>query len=295
MRKTFALLAATALTHSAFSVPGDKAAVFLSLPQGARPVAMGEAYTAISGDIYSAHWNPAGMADLGGWVATASFTPTYLDMYYGYLAGAKAWRRTALGLAVSHFNYGELEGLDEHARNPNIFTASDLAVSLGFAYRLQRQKLQLGASARYLSQRIENESAGTVMLDLGAVKKFRQLTLGAAARNLGPGLKFVNETSGLPITFGLGATYYFPNLPLTPALAVEVPMDDALALALGAEYSFARYLSLRAGIKTDRDAGFVSWLRAGFGIRYQALCVDYAVIPSRDIGYTHTVSLGYKK
>jgi hypothetical protein len=200
-----------------------------------------------------------------------------------------------LGLAVSHFNYGELEGLDEHARNPNIFTASDLAVSLGFAYRLQRQKLQLGASARYLSQRIENESAGTVMLDLGAVMKFRQLTLGAAARNLGPGLKFVNETSGLPITFGLGATYYFPNLPLTPALAVEVPMDDALALALGAEYSFARYLSLRAGIKTDRDAGFVSWLRAGFGIRYQALCVDYAVIPSRDIGYTHTVSLGYKK
>ncbi len=296
MKMIIALMAAAAaLASPALSDPGDRAATFLTLPQGARPVAMGEAFTAVSGDIYSVHWNPAGLADLSGWAATASFTPTYLDMYYGYLAGAKSWRKASLGLALSYFDYGDLDGLDEHARNPVSFTASDMALSLGFAYRLQKQKLQLGASARYLSQKIEDESAGAPMLDLGAVKKFSRVTLGAAARNLGPGPKFIQEASGLPVTFSLGATYYFHNLPLTPALAIEAPLDDAPALAAGAEYWFARHLALRIGLRTDRDDGFMSWLRAGFGINYQGIRLDYAVIPSSALGYTHTLSLGYSR
>lgn len=296
MKKTFAVIAILAALAGALNaVPGDKGAAFLTMPQGARPIAMGEAFTAFSGDIYSAHWNPAGLADLGGWAATSSFTPTYLDMYYGYLAGAKAWRKYSLGLALGYFDYGSLDGLDEHARNPNVFTASDLSLSLSFAHRLQRQKLQLGAAARYLGQKIENESAGAMMLDLGAIKKYNRITLGVAARNLGPGTKFVQEASGLPMTFSLGATYYFHDLPLTPALVIEAPLDDAPSVGAGAEYILGGHLALRAGFKTERDAGFISWLRAGFGIRYQGLCVDYAVIPSRDIGFTHTVSLGYEK
>lgn len=294
MKKIITLMAAAAiLASAALTDPGDRAAVFLTLPQGARPVAMGEAFTAVSGDIYSVHWNPAGLADLGGWAATASFAPTYLDMYYGYLAGAKSWRKASLGLALSYFDYGGLDGLDEHARNPASFTASDLAVSLGLAYRLPRQKLQLGISSRYLSQRIEEESAGTVMFDLGAVKKLHRLSLGASARNLGPGPKFVEQASGLPVTFALGATYYFYNLPLVPALSVEIPLDDSPAAAAGIEYSFAKHLSLRAGLKTERDDGFLSWLRAGFGVNYQGIRLDYAVIPSANMGYTHTISLGY--
>lgn len=296
MKTIIALIAAAAaLAYTAISEPGDRAAVFLTLPQGARPIAMGEAFTAVSGDIYSLHWNPAGLADLGGWATTVSYTPTYLDMYYGYLAGAKSWRKASLGLALSYFDYGDFDGLDEHARNPVSFTASDMAFSLGFAYRLQRQKLQLGISSRYLSQKIEEESAGTVMFDLGAVKKFQRFTLGASARNLGPGLKFVNVASGLPVTLGLGATYYFYDLPLVPAFSLDFPLDDAPVAAAGLEYSFAKYLSLRAGLRTERDDGFLSWLRAGFGVKYQGIRLDYAVIPSAEMGYTHTMSLGYAR
>lgn len=291
----FTIAAAACLFSMLPAEPGDRSAAFLTLPQGARPIAMGEAFTAVSGDIYSHHWNPAGLADLGGWAATATFTPTYLDMYYGYLAGAKSWRRTALGLAVSFFDYGSMDGLDEHARSTAPFEASDLAVNLGFAYRLPRQKLLLGTSARLFSQKIENESASSFMLDLGAVKKLSRFTLGASARNLGPGPKFVQESSSLPITFSLGATYYLHNLPLTPALAIEAPLDDAPTVAAGLEYWLMGHLALRAGLKTERDAGILSWLRAGFGIDYQGIKLDYAVIPSQDIGYTHAISIGYHR
>ncbi|MCU0606218.1 MAG: hypothetical protein MUF78_02045 [Candidatus Edwardsbacteria bacterium] len=97
------VLAATAAAASAMG-PGDKAGVFLTLPQGARPTAMGEAFCAVTGDIYSCHWNPAGLADVGTLTVTASMAPTYLDMYYGYVAGAMAFGRNAVSLALSNFD-----------------------------------------------------------------------------------------------------------------------------------------------------------------------------------------------
>jgi hypothetical protein len=275
--------------------PGDKAAVFLTLPQGARPTAMGEAFDAITGDIYSGHWNPAGLADLGGMSFSASMAPTYLDMYYGYLAGGMSFGRNAVGLSITHFNYGNLVGLDEHARNETTFGATDLGISASYARRFPKQKLQLGASFKIANESIENESATSFMLDLGAVKKFKRITLGASARNLGPGVKFVNESSGLPITLGVGMTYYFYNLPLIPAISIDMPLDDVPAVSAGAEYNIAKYLSLRAGLKTERDAGFVSWLRFGLGVNVNGVSFDYAMIPGEDLGATHMVTLGYRK
>jgi hypothetical protein len=127
------------------------------------------------------------------------------------------------------------------------------------------------------------------------VKKFKRVTLGASARNLGPGLKFVSESSGLPVTLGLGATYYFYDLPLVPAVSVDLPLDDLPAISAGAEYNFAKYISLRAGLKTERDAGFASWLRFGLGVNAGGVSFDYAMIPAADLGATHMVTLGYRK
>jgi len=41
---------------------GTTAAPFLGIGMGARAVAMGGAYTAISDDIYALYWNPAGVS-----------------------------------------------------------------------------------------------------------------------------------------------------------------------------------------------------------------------------------------
>lgn len=290
-----AILLALTVSMTSAMTPGDKSGVFLTLPQGARPTAMGEAYTAITGDIYSSYWNPAGLADVGKMTFSASMAPTYLDMYYGYMAGAMSFGKNAFCLSVSHFNYGDMIGLDEHARNETTFSGSDLGIMAGYARKFPGMKMQAGISAKLLREAIEQESATAVMFDLGAVKNFKRITLGSAIRNLGPGLNFHDESGGLPITFSLGATYYFYNTPLVPALSVDVPMDDSPVLSLGAEYSPWQYLSLRAGMKTERDEGFLSWLRFGFGTSVRGISVDYAMIPGKDLGSTHMFTIGYKK
>lgn len=275
--------------------PGNKSAVFLTLPQGARPTAMGEAYTAISGDIYAGFWNPAGVADLGPMAFTASMAPTYLDMYYGYLAGGMSFGRNGIALSITHFNYGDMVGLDQYARNETVFNGSDLGLAATYARRFVRQKLQLGVSLKLASQSLENESATSVMMDLGAIKKFNRLTMGAAVKNLGPGPKFVNESSDLPVIFSLGGSYYFYDKPLLPVFSIDMPLDDVPSAGLGLEYSLPKYLSLRAGLKTDRDQGFVSMLRFGLGVNVGGISVDYAMIPGDEIGSTHMISIGYRK
>ncbi|MCU0606219.1 MAG: hypothetical protein MUF78_02050 [Candidatus Edwardsbacteria bacterium] len=134
-----------------------------------------------------------------------------------------------------------------------------------------------------------------MMLDLGAVKRFNRLTVGAALRNLGPGMTFHDESAGLPVTASLGATYYLPTLPLVPAAAVELPLDDLPVVSLGAEYTAWSLLALRAGLRTDRDAGWPSWLRFGLGVATRGVAVDYAVIPGQEIGATHMISLSYRR
>jgi hypothetical protein len=290
-----AILLTMTVSIASAMAPGDKSGVFLTLPQGARPTAMGEAYTAITGDIYSSYWNPAGLADVGKMSFSASMAPTYLDMYYGYMAGAMSFGKNAVSLAVSHFNYGDMIGLDEHARNETTFTGTDLGIMAGYACRFPNQKMQVGITAKVLHEAIEEESATAVMFDAGVVKKFKRITLGSSVRNIGPGLKFQDESGGLPITFSLGATYYFYNTPLVPAIAVDVPLDDSPVISLGAEYSPWQYLSLRAGMKTERDEGFLSWLRFGFGTSVRGISIDYTMIPGKDLGSTHMFSVGYKK
>lgn len=281
---------------SAALKPGDRAGLFLTLPQGGRPTAMGEAFTGITGDIYCGQWNPAGLADLRSLALTASLAPTYLDMSYGYLSAALPYhRRNVFGLAVSYFNYGDLQGWDQNGLNPATFSAGDICAALSYARSLPRYKMALGGSIKLLRESIENESAAAVMLDAGATKRIDRLTLGASLKNLGPGLKFNSESSGLPVALSLGGTYYFIDLPLVPALSVDLPLDGHPVVSLGAEYVLAQILALRAGMRAERDLGFASWLRGGLGVNVKGFSVDYAVIPGKDLGATHIITLGYRK
>lgn len=296
MKRAFTTVLLAAISASAMAMtPGEKSGVFLTLPQGARPTAMGEAYTAVTGDVYGAYWNPAGLADVENVSLSASISPTYLDMYYGCIAGAARFGDNAFSLAISHFNYGDMIGLDEHARNETVFGGNDFAISAIYARQFSGRKIMVGLAAKMLQEVIEEESATASMIDIGVVKKFRRAALGLSVRNIGQGLTFHDESGGLPATLSVGAVYGPENTPLLSAASIDMPADDAPVFSMGAEYSPSRHLSLRAGIRTERDEGFLSWMRFGFGTSVGGISVDYAMIPGRDFGSTHIFSVGYTR
>jgi hypothetical protein len=89
---------------------GTTAAPFLGIGMGARAVAMGGAYTAISDDIYALYWNPAGVSQ--GTRIQTGFTHTeWLVGTQINWAGAiiPAGSFGSFGVSVTVLNYGTME------------------------------------------------------------------------------------------------------------------------------------------------------------------------------------------
>lgn len=105
-------------------------------------------------------------------------------------------------------------------------------------------------------------------------------------RNFAQDIKFVDESFLLPLTFKLGLSMnLFDFLDIDPnshtflfAVDAEHPRDNEEMLHLGAEYTFLKILSLRAGYITPKtsEAG----INAGVGLQYGLgginLGVDYS-------------------
>src|SRR5882672_468327 len=101
---------------SAFT--GTEGAAFLELPVGARPAAMGSAYSALAEDAYAPTWNPAGLAFLDS-AQLAAMHMVYLESTsyeYGSF-GLPLGHGRGIGVAIQYFRPGSITGLDAN-ENP---------------------------------------------------------------------------------------------------------------------------------------------------------------------------------
>jgi len=134
------------------------------------------------------------------------------------------------------------------------------------------------------------------------------LRLGAAVQNVGPGLKFLDETDALPLTVAGGAGYRVGRSGLLLALDVKtLPLEGRTTVSLGTEYAMFSALSIRAGYLSalaagDAAAGGVATQRAwdlsgfgaGLGLRVGSYTLDYSFTPSGELGSVQRISLGAK-
>jgi len=97
------------LAHA--SGPGTTGGTILSMPMGARAIAMGEAYTAQADDVSSLYWNPAGLALLNQSQASFMYSQEFQDISLSQAAVATPLENGGLGASVSYLNYGKITGL----------------------------------------------------------------------------------------------------------------------------------------------------------------------------------------
>jgi hypothetical protein len=181
-----ALLAAT----EAF---GAETAAFLRLQPDARAAGMGEALTAASEGLSAFTVNPAGLAlkpaREAGFSHSALYEATRLhQLSYAQPAGQDG----AAGVSVRRLTHGGLEGRDAARARTGSFTAADTAVTAAYA-RKAAPGLVAGAALSYVDSQLADTHGRGVAGDLGVVWSREEaglpVALGAAARNLGPGLK----------------------------------------------------------------------------------------------------------
>jgi hypothetical protein len=272
-------------------------AAFLKLDPSARSAALGSAYTAMAGSADSLYFNPAGLAALGRRELSAGHAEWLAGTRFDALAYGQPTAWGALGVSALRLSAGTFDARTADRRAAGSFEAADSMYALSAARRFELGTF--GASFKYLKSEIGPYSAQTVAVDLGARKEVpgRPLSLGVSVRNLGKGLKFLDQEDPLPLTLSAGASYRLAGV-LGIALDVRhEPHESRTSVSLGSEYAVFGALSLRAGYGANTltrgagAAGPMGGLGAGLGFKFRSFGADYAFTPFGELGDVQRLSL----
>ncbi len=286
---------------------GTKVYPFLKNGIGARPLAMGGAFTGLSDDESALYYNPAGVSGIRTKAFVASYVNYFGDVNSGYLGFLyPLGENQTAGAALNYFNYGNFVGLDSAGNSIGDFTPGDLAFQLTYARRFP-SGLSLGLSSKIIYEKIQDYSSSALAFDLGLLYNFAggRGRAGVTVQHLGFQISsFWNAPrEDLPAVVKVGGSSHPVGLPMNVSLDVGFPTDNDLFLSGGVEYLNLNPVLLRAGYSTfgrnykaglesgrDNLAGF----SGGFGVIVQKFQVDYAFLPHSTLGSAHRFSGAYR-
>lgn len=260
--------------------------------------AMGGA-SAASPDALLALWtNPAQLAGAPGQIGASHaewFQDTRMEQLGAVLGGGG---RLVLGLSTQIVTTGDIPLRPLSAGMPvpyaaplDVFEAKDLGVGLSAGYRVA-SAVRVGATLRYLSQKVYVDEASALAFDLGVSWRAKPtFSLAACANNLGPGLGWGQGVEA-PLPRSLRAGFsWFPVSSLNLAGDIWAPRERDVRASVGAEWRLGGLLALRTGYLAGHDAGSIS---AGAGIFWRGFGFEYALAPqAADLGTVHRLALHF--
>ncbi|MEK7287454.1 MAG: PorV/PorQ family protein [Elusimicrobiota bacterium] len=290
---------------ASFTLPlyaaGTNGAESLLAGIGARPSALGGAYTALANDPLALAYNPSGLARIKRPMLSLMHSEWLEGSQMQFAALALPSKAGVLGLSFYRMDMGQFTGRDSAGRLSDDFSAGDLAVSLGMARQIH-PRILAGFKLSYFQESLAGYKAATYFGDFGIMLAAnKKLTFGAAIQNAGPGLRFINEVSKLPLTYALGAGFNLGGIRLAADYKMR-PGEKSHELAAGVELapaageSSGRPLALRLGYHGLESAGAsaLGGLGAGFGLALGAIGLDYSFQPFGLLGNAHRMNLTIK-
>jgi len=296
---------------------GTTAAAVLKIAPGARSLGIGNAYVAVSDDIYSTYYNPAGITRADGNSQVAFNHSNWLaDVSYDYAAGSV--NVDGLGTLFATFSSlrvpeDDVTTIEFPEGDGRTWDANSLVIGVGFARSLT-DRFSIGFHLKYIQESIWNSSATGIALDVGTyyVTPFNDLVIGASVSNFGtkmqlsgrdlqlnvdpndspesgpnniPG-QYSAEKNDLPLNFRVGlamdvvSTRFFK---LKAAVDAVHPNDNKEYVNSGLEFSYNDMIFLRGGYKALFLPNSEQGLTLGVGINYSI---------STELGFTFNYAYG---
>jgi hypothetical protein len=178
------------------SFAGVRAAEFLTIPVGARGIAMGNSYTAVADDISSIWWNPAGLGFLQQREVMVTVVDYTMDLTYSFAAAASPVGdgNLVLGAFFGYMNVPELEitTITQPEGTGNFYRAYDFQMGGSMAYNFSDRFIG-GINLKYVHQDVMNNlSADAFAIDAGAMYHAelmdREIKFSFMIQNLGTNL-----------------------------------------------------------------------------------------------------------
>lgn len=293
MKRAVAAAAGLALAGSGWAGYGSagsggsaKGAAFLTISPSVKGESLGGMNPAASSGAQAMGVNPANLSDVP---APYEFTSGLATMIGGseYGTAGLAVKREgglSVGGAVTFLQSGPLEGRDASGNLTSDFQSRDMAA--GITVGTGGEAFRAGVTAKAVRQEIGAFTSNTVpAADLGLSLKTGSIQWGAAALNLGPGIKFQGETAGLPTTYSLGASVSLGGG--MTGLVGAAQVAGQMAASLGVDYRLGP-VSVRMGYRSapgtnlamksqKGGAQALDGVTGGIGIAFKSLQVDYSV------------------
>jgi len=283
---------------------------FLKLGVGARPMALGEAYTAVSDDANAVFWNPAGMGMMNQLDVSLMLMNLYNDV--AYTSGAVIFpieRRGRMSMGLAGAYLAATDTLrDEEGNYQGEFTLYDALGAVGVGWQVKRY-LSFGASGKFVASKIHTYRAYSVLGDFGLkVNPTDYVYFGLALQHLGTPRKFVKDWEFAPTTMrgGLALIFPFSGSHLLFASDLIWPIDDPPQLGVGGEVKIYFHpdegmgssgVSLRAGYRSGYHLGEWGGFSVGLGYEYEIsevlhLTLDAVYLSYGFLGDAERLSLG---
>jgi hypothetical protein len=299
---TLLLFSVASFAHAGVERVGTTSAAFLKLGSSARAAALGEAYVGLADDTGGLAYNPAGMAQSLAGEVEATHTEWFQGLRYEDLNGVFSLGDG--GMVGGTFNFlsvPQLTRTEQIANTPDpslnfrevgSFSPFDMQFGVAYARPVYRNILA-GANFKLLNQTLDDKSTFGIGLDLGALyeSSIKGLTVGFAAQNLGTPIKLKKEAFDLPLLLRLGTAYRTFDDKLLLTVESDMPSDNSLVFAVGAEVAVAGKFFPRVGYRFNSI--FNPW-SAGLGMEVDPWGFDLSVVPFGELGLTYRGSINWR-
>jgi hypothetical protein len=295
---------------SGLAGPGTQGSQILDLGGGTRATALGDAFTAVDGDVTSALWNPSGLGIIQEKQVAISyknqgdiFGEAGEGLYYAFFAGAMPIGDAGiLGATLQLEGQGTILVTTD---SPDPIREENLGTNwvLTFSYADQlTERLSAGMNGKIIRLKLGQESGGAYAVDFGLqyhlLNAFVPVKIGAALQNWGTGLHFIdeNQSDPLPRKFKMGTAVVLYE-EMNHRVNLIGDLTASIHKLTEDEEEIERHLAehpdqTRSDVLSDRGVGIraLEWrhLRKSIGAEYWlgnllALRVGYKTEPGIDL------------
>lgn len=219
MKMSFCFLLFLVPFFTKAQVGGEEVYQFLNVSTSARQLALGGDIIVLENDINQPLWNPSLINDNLDGKLGVNYTSYLAGINLANVSYAKRIGKfdEVLYFSIQYLNYGDFIETDELGVETGNFSASDLAISVGYASEILNSGIFAGVNLKYISSNIAQFNSSGIAVDIGFTYKNENLpyTIGLAVRNLGGQLSTYNGVSEkLPLNILLGMSYKLQYVPL---------------------------------------------------------------------------------